>query len=218
MKRLLIVFVAFIGFSAQVAQAYIYSFSNHTDYPLRIKVQLHGASEPWEEIELTPRGTKNHYGEFKWAAVGTPGTMNGWKVGFCLQNLHMQTPYLVPQNKIDDDGNVKVTYVQGIDTSGNRKWNPERNVIPVPVNNEAYNAIISAGNAFADGAVEIAAAVASGVTGVPVPAFKVSGMTNAIGDWSKYSWCHDRHFDIIEDGDYSTKTDKSFVFLVEARG
>ena len=181
-------------------------------------MQLNGIDEPWETIELTPRGTSNHQGEFRWTALGTPGTLNGWKVGFCLQNMRMQTPYLVRKETVDDQGDVKVMYVQDRDSSGKPKWNPDRNVIPFSVKNEAYNAILDAGNKFADGAVEAAAAVASVATGVPVPAFKVSGMTSAVGEWVKHSWCASRHFDIIEDADYSTPSEKSFVFLVEARG
>lgn len=218
MKRLLLIFALLGACSAHIAQAYIYSFSNHTDYPLKIKLQLAGVDEPWETREIGPRGSATHHIKYEWTSLFTPGTLNGWKVGFCLQNMRVETPYLVKQETIDDDGNKKTTYAQGRDNSGKPKWNPERNVIPFAVKNEAYNAILDAGSKFADGAVEAAAAAASVATGVPVPAFKVSGMTDAVGTWVKHSWCASRHFDIIEDAEESKPHDLSVVFLVEARG
>lgn len=218
MKRSLLSFFVILACSTQLVQAYIYSFSNHTNYTIRVKLQLAGIDEPWETRELGPRGSDTHQVEFRWTALGTPGTINGWKVGFCLQNMRLQTPYLIKQETVDDEGYVKTTYVQARDSSGKLKWNPDRNVIPFSVENASYNAILDAGNKFADGAVEAAAAIATVASGVPIPAFKVSGMTSAVGTWVKHSWCASRHFDIIEDADYSTPSEKSFVFLVEARG
>lgn len=215
MKRFIAygIFMVSIAWVAPVA-AYIFSFSNHTYYDIKIGVQLTGINEEFEWENVPAKTTKN----FFWTALGhSQSSRNIWKAGFCLQNVRIMTPRFIKEKVVDDEGNSKIIARPELDSSGKQMWNPERNVVVTFIQNEAYNAILAAGNSFADGLTDLAATTASIATGVPMPQFKVSGMTSAIGEWIKYSWCKDRHFDIIEDADLSSPTEKSFKFITEAR-
>lgn len=233
MKRLLLIFALIMACSVQVAQAYIFSFSNHTDYPLKIGVQLLGINEPFEWIDIPPRqkgseATK----EFAWTAFGhSKPSLNGWKAGFALDQIRVREPLFTKVTTIDEDGNKIETYEMDYvkDSSGKPKldengkkqiqFGPIRNVVVTWVKSEAYDAIIKASALFADGLSDMASKVASAALGgVPMPEFKLSPIADAIGTMAKYSWFRDRHVDIVEDAEFSTPKSKSFKYLVEGRG
>lgn len=206
--------------------AYIFSFSNHTKYPVRIYVQLVGINEPWEMQEAPPKKKIN----FFWTALGhEQSSRNIWKAGFCLGKIHVETPMLTEVRTIDEDGNTIITYEQDYerDSSGKfifkdgqkiMKWNPESDVVITWVKDEAYDAVLKASKLFADGLADAASKAASiALGGAPMPEFKLSPLADLIGTALKYSFCTDRHIDIVEDADFSTPTEKSFKFLVSGR-
>lgn len=226
MKCMSIVGILLISASSPML-AYIFSFSNHTNYPLRIYVQLSGINEPWEMREIPSKKRI----EYDWTAAGhyLP-SLNIWKAGFCLKEMRVETPQLVKTTKIDDDGNAIVTYVQDIERDNSGKpilgkdgkpqvaWNPQRNVVITWVKDEAYDAIVNSAKLFADGLSALASQAASiALGGVPMPEFKLSPIGDLIGTALKYSFCTDRHIDIVEDAEFSTLTEKSFKFLIPGR-
>lgn len=233
LKNLWLMVPYLIGLMQASLQAHIFDFSNHTNYPLRVGVKLSLINEEFKWMEIQPR----EQGEFLWVAAGHPrekeATDKGfsiWKAGICLQEIQVQTPRFAPKQTIDDDGNIVTTYEPMIKTPAKTKdnkilkpaeilYNAPLNVVITWVKNEAYNAIVEAGKLFADGFADLAAKTASvALGGVSMPQFKLSPIAEAIGTWSKYSFCRDRHIDIIEDEEFSTNTYKSFKFLIESRG
>jgi hypothetical protein len=217
MKYSMVKIVAAIAIVCMVtpAAAHIYEFSNHTHYDIKIRIQLSGVKEPWYYHDIPAKG----YREFRFVAgEGVWDDMR--KVGFCLQNIQIATPRIKKVIDIDDDGNQVVKYEPVLDSSGKPAFNPWRNVVVTWVENEAYNSILKAADAFADGATELAVSIVRAM--VPgaqmLPSFKVSGITGAVGTWIKYSFCAGRHFDIGIDADSTSETEKNFLFFTEARG
>lgn len=195
-------------------QAYIYDFSNHSHHPVKLRLHLYGDFDEWYERVIPPKQNR----AWRWTLLFDDESYERRKSPLCLENnIEIATPVMTKKTTIDEDGNEKVTYVQDNNRNGKPKWNPWRSVIITWIKDEMYEAIVRAGDNFADGAVEAATAIATAATGVPIKSFKVSGMTNAISTWNKYSLCTKRHFDIIEDADYSSKTEKSFVVMAVAR-
>jgi hypothetical protein len=196
------------------AIAHIFAFSNHTHNVVKIRIQFSGVLEPWYERTIPAK----KYEEFRFVAGEGPLDISR-KFGFCLQYIQVATPQIIKKQKVDDDGNKRTVYEPLLDASGEQIFNPWRNVVVTWVKGEAYEAIVSAGKAFADGASELASDIASvALGGVPMPKFKLGDIAGAIGTWAAYSFCATRHFDIIEDADSSSRTEKSYKFLVEARG
>jgi|GEM_PF-3409949 len=214
--------------SPMLVQAHIFDFSNHTNYPLMIGVKLSLVNEEFKWMEIQP----GQQGEFLWVALGhlreqeaRAAGFDPWKAGLCLQEIQVRVPKLGPKITFDEDGNKIIHYepmTKIIEKEGKKvsviDYKAPLNVVITWVKNEAYNAIVQAGKLFADGFADLAAKTAGAVLGVPMPEFKLSPIADAIGTWSKYSFCRDRHIDIVEDDEFSTETYKSFKYLIEARG
>src|ERR1700722_14440106 len=95
-----VVLLSLLSISAPTV-AHIFSFSNHTNYPLRLKLKL-DIDPIWHEREVAPR-TKISY---DWTALGHPTpSLNIWNAGLCLHEIRVETPWLVKTTTIDDDGN-----------------------------------------------------------------------------------------------------------------
>jgi hypothetical protein len=215
MKRLIVYGILLLSTVWMPVSAHIFAFSNHTNEELKIRIQFNGVLEPWYDMTLPSK----EYKEFRFVAGEGPLDMSR-KFGFCLQYIQVATPRITKKTVIDDDGNKTTVYAPLLDAEGKKQlFNPWRNVVVTWVKSEAYEKIVNAGKQFAQGLADIAAAAASvALGGVPMPEFKVGDMAGAIGTWAAYSFCATRHFDIIEDGDTSSMTEKSYKFLAEARG
>lgn len=159
MKIRLIVGAAVISMcSASHLSAYIFSFSNHTIDPLKVRVQLAGINEPWEEVYIEPKTTW----DFPWVAAGHPrASLNVWKAGFCLQNIQVAEPLKKKKVITAEDGERIVLEEYEKDSSGKIKFGPWANVIPKFIKSEGAQAILNAAKGFAGSLQNLAQDAAS---------------------------------------------------------
>jgi hypothetical protein len=166
MRYIKLVAVLSIVLSVQYASAWIYSFSNHTNEPLKVRIQLHADTEWYERIILPKSAGSIATQEFRFTVFGDPqGTLNGWKLGFCLQEIQFATPVTKMVKTIAPNGE-DLGLVEKIvkDARGNIQFGPWANVVTEYVQNEGANAMLRASESFADGLQEIATSVARTVS------------------------------------------------------
>lgn len=207
-------------------QAYLtIEFSNHTHEELKIRIHL--ASDPmskWYEAVIQPKqeGHVKAMHTFAYGPDAQPDIRHAehWKGWFCLHEVQIQTPLMEKKESIDDDGNIKVTYVRKYERDSNGKpmlntpmWNPWRNLQTVAIPDDSYNQMVAAGSMLADGLVEAAATVATAASGVPIPSFKVSGIVGGIGKLYAYGKCKElMHFDLVPTTD--TKLPSEIFYII----
>lgn len=146
--RLLVVGAVMSMLSAFQLSAYIYSFSNHTNDPLKVRVQLSGWNEPWEEVYIPAKEMR----DFPWTALGhSRPSMNIWKAGFCLQNIQVAIPLKRKIKAMTVDGVVLDNLEENIkDAQGQIQFGPWASVSVKFVKSEGAQAILNAADKFAD--------------------------------------------------------------------
>lgn len=150
-----------IGLCVQQVSAYIYSFSNHSNEPIKVRVQLAGVNEPWVEVLIPAKEMR----DFPWTGLGhSRKSLDIWKVGFCLQNIQMAVPLKKRIKALTPDGE-DLGFLDKIvkDASGNVQFGPWAAVNIKWVQNEGVNAMIKASETFADGLQDIATSIAQAV-------------------------------------------------------
>jgi hypothetical protein len=187
MQRSLVALLLLTGISIT---AYDFSFSNHMNEAIQIRIRLApNAFEPWYESG-TIHPFSEWVGSFPWA--GTPAAAHAdWdhkrKAGFCLQDTDIK---LIRR---DANGNFIGDIVYRKDKAGKETteidwdkseflWGAWQNVIFLWLPNEAYelvkNAIGDVVGGFVDVGLQIAGAATGGSTG---------GAAGGIGGLSSYS-------------------------------
>jgi hypothetical protein len=193
--------------------AWHFEFSNHTNEELKVMIHLTGDPSPkWYEAIIGPKssGHIKAMHDFKFGTdVGYKADeAEWWKAGYCLGDVKIQTPLMEQKDVVDNDGNVKVTWVRKFTQPEDPKqkpepmWNPTRALEVFYIKDEAYDAMITAGGKLADGLTEAAALAASAATGTSIPSLKVSGIISSIGELAAYGQCKDMHFDMVATNDY----------------
>ncbi len=149
MKIRVIVSAAIISMcSVSQVSAYIYSFSNHTNDPLKVRVQLNGVNEPWEEVYIPAKEMR----DFPWTALGhSRPSLNIWKAGFCLQNIQVAIPLKRKMKAMTSDGIELDNLEESIkDAQGQIQFGPWASVTVKFVKSEGAQAILNAADKFAD--------------------------------------------------------------------
>jgi hypothetical protein len=216
MKGLIYSFLFAAACTALPISAWWFEFSNHTNEELKVIIRLSLDDMDYEAI-LGPKteGHEHAMHVFKFGPkdnnVSDP---KWWKGGYCLYEVKIQTPLMLPKNTIDENGNNKVVWERAIkkdksgkpilDRQGNPipMWNPTRALELFYIKDEAYDAMIGAAGQLADGVSEAAALAATAATGVPIPSLKIGGIVKSIGELAAYGQCKDMHFDLIPTNDY----------------
>lgn len=138
----------------QQASAYIFSFSNHTDYPIKVRIKLQPTgTEPWEEETMQ---SKQYY-EYRWTSVFDSSSRNGWKAGFCLGDIQIAEPMKQMVQVMSKDGEYLGTVEEIVkDKNGNIKWSNAAdnaplwaNVVIEYIESQGYNAMLGAAESFA---------------------------------------------------------------------
>lgn len=194
--------LALVGLQT-TAFAYRYTFSNHTNRPIKIEFQLSGDGEIWEQ-ELQPDETWEQW--FKWLhETKTQEEREDWenirRAGFCI-------------------GSIKIQAWKRL-RSGRMGFGAWKEVNVVYIESNAYDILINAADKFINGVISAATAAANVITGAQAASQAVSavkgvartaakptssefrieklGIIKSIGDFIIYSKCRNRHYDIIHD-------------------
>lgn len=173
-------------FLCQGSFAHIYSFSNHTKKPLKVRIQLSGIGEPWYYLGAPPFQSKdnanailnpNQNSEVRFVLGEGPFDYSR-KLGFCLARIQMEEP-----------------------------GGAFREIAPVFVKTDYYNTIIDASKKFSEGALKTAAEIAKKFPGTgtligeSADKIPIGNIVDSVGTMIGYSLCRERHFDIVEGTD-----------------
>ncbi len=160
--RLVLMVGALIMLNAsQQLFSHIFSFSNHTNDPLKVRIQLKGVDEGWYEQLIPSKENQGAYHEFRFVAFEEPGDM-ARKFGLCLDHIQVALPIKKRISVVSKDGEdmgMLEEYIK--DAQGNIQFGPWSNVIVKPVQNEGANAILKAAEGFADSLQDLAKDAAS---------------------------------------------------------
>lgn len=209
--------VAALGSIASNALAHIYSFSNHTENNIKIRMQLGGIGEPWYYLGPDPYKTNPDFAEqeaeaeiydntlpsretyeFRFEILGKKKFEKMIKAGYdkaLLLDYERKFGFCLArlQYKVQD-------------AVGN--WKAWRAITPKFIESELYNALLSASSELAEGIVSTAAATAKEaggpkgkVAGGVAEKVPVSSIVKSAGELIGYSLCRERHLDIILTGD-----------------
>lgn len=145
----------FLLCTSQVS-AYIFDFSNHTNYPLRVRIHLEAdPSSKWYEATLQPQkeGQRaQHYFKFGADQGYNMGEAEWWKGGFCLKDVQVAVPLITTKIGVGQDGEELGTIEEVLkDEKGNVRFGPWRDVAITLVKSEGANAIIEAAAELGDG-------------------------------------------------------------------
>jgi hypothetical protein len=150
----------------QHISAHIFSYSNHTNDPLKLRIQLHGVLEPWYEKIIPPK-TEGERATVEFRFVAGEGPLDiSRKFGFCLQEIHFAMPLKKKIKMIAPDGEDLGLVEQLVkDAKGNIQFGPWTNVVTEYVQNEGANAMLRASESFVDGLQNLATDIAKTAIG-----------------------------------------------------
>lgn len=154
--RLFLKLLCVLLFSIVQVSAYVFDFSNHTNYPLMVRIHLEGdPSWKWYEALLQPQ-TEGQKAQVYFRFGADQGyKMNEaewWKGGFCLKDIQVAIPLITTKIAIGPDGEELGVIEEVLkDEKGNVKFGPWRDVAITLVKSEGANAIIEAAAELGDG-------------------------------------------------------------------